>query len=125
MELQQAQSQSIESALHRRLQDTRPTSAPRPFHPAPRTRAALGPRLVQRGDTPAPNNPLRPATKPIAKILQLLALGKARRPYASNILPIRPDPPAKVDERLLFLMAALGPLIWLAHAVLVWLHIIR
>ncbi len=125
MELQQTESERIEFAIQRRLEDTRTTTGFRPFRPATRSRPAFGPRLVKPGQNPVEITPLLPAEKSTGKFLHFLSASKARRQPTANVLPIRPEQTAKVDERVLLVMAALGPLYWLTHAALTWLHIIK
>lgn len=127
MQTRDHQSGVSDFTLERRLDEARPSGGVRPCNPAARpqrVRTGLGPFLVKGSRGLA-----KVAAQPSFEDALLRAAKRHIRPLAQVIpIPI-PNPMAtplagRREYRFLVAMALIGPLVWLGHAVLVWLRLL-
>jgi hypothetical protein len=122
--------QTVENAIERRLVETMVSGGVRPFRDAAPVRkaspAGTGLFLVKPGMAKM-ETPTRLEKTEAARGTKLRGTSDRQaqgRKEPSRVLQM-PVPPNQVrEQRLLGVTAALGPLLWFGHAVLVWLKVV-
>jgi hypothetical protein len=132
MLLPRKNAETDENAIERRLVETTASGTVLPFHPVPPARtvsdARAGLFLVKRGAAAGKTETL--SGREQNRLVRRASLRRASRSGTRagvepcRVIAIRIPARKARREKLLGLMAALGPLLGLGHAALVWLRIV-
>jgi hypothetical protein len=124
--------EQVENAIQRRLVETMVSGGVRPFHPIRPVRKANpgGTGLFLVKPARPRENPRTPNPMDQGEAARMARLRAHAERYAHpekgpvRVMPAQLRENEAGQERLLGLMAALGPLLWFGHAALVWLKLV-